>query len=751
MLTHFSRGVADALATLIRFVVLSLTAFCLPALASPCFISAPSIAAGIHPISVAVGDFNGDGQLDAAVANPPMAGVTIMLGNGNGTFQPQQFQAVGFQPWFIVTADFNGDGKLDLAVADYTYCVPSSVYILLGNGDGTFKPAVAYSVDKTPVSITVADFNGDGVPDLAAVNSCSSDISVLIGRGDGTFRKAVNYSAPFAASVTSGDFNGDGKIDLAWAGGDGTVGILTGQGDGTFQAGDNLSLGQRLIPTAIAAGDFNRDGRLDLAVATIYGGAYNFGTAEVLLGNGDGTFQPPVSYDSPQDSTALTIGDFNQDGIPDLALATLNMNGVNILLGNGDGSFRYGSQFTSGDGSMSVAAGDFNNDGALDLVVANNGIGTTFNGNLSPGNLSLFLGNGDGTFRSGLNSIAGYRPTAVAAADFNGDGKADLAVGNYNGALDILLGKGDGTFAPLLGFKGGASLTSVATGDFNRDGKTDLVAADMVTNTVNVFLGNGDGTFQAPLIYQAGLTPRSVVVADFNGDGKLDLAVANDVESALGTVSILLGNGDGTFRPAVAYGAGRQPVSVATGDFNGDGKLDLVLTNFIGHNLSVLLGNGDGTFQVAVNYETGSGPRSVAVGDLNGDGFLDLVVANSKTNKVSVLLGHGDGSFAKPVHYDASHRPNFVALADVNGDGKLDVVATVSYTAQHGNGSMAVLLGNGDGTLRQPSYYGTGLLPRSIAVADFNGDGFPDVATGNYSSNNITVLLNSSQASKMKR
>jgi hypothetical protein len=158
--------------------------------------------------------------------------------------------------------------------------------------------------------------------------------------------------------------------------------------------------------------------------------------------------------------------------------------------------------------------------------------------------------------------------------------------------------------------------------------------------------------------------------------------------------------------------------------------------------VTVFLGKGNGTFQNAVSYRTGSGPRSVAIADLNHDGKLDLVVANSRTNKVSVLLGNGDGTFQKAMNFVAEHKPNFVAITDVNGDGKLDVVATLSYTASHGNGSMAVLLGNGDGTLQLPTYYGTGLLARSLVVADFDGDGRPDVATSNYTSNNITVLLN---------
>ncbi|MBZ5707041.1 MAG: VCBS repeat-containing protein [Acidobacteriia bacterium] len=737
---------SSALSLLIFFALLLV--FSVPASAQGCFISAPSIVTGQHPKSVAVADFNGDGKLDFATADPPVIGnrgVSVVLGHGDGTFRAPLPVLVGFQPSFVNAGDFNNDGKPDLVVGDLTYCVASVIYILLGNGDGTFQPPVSYAVDKAGLllSIAVADFNGDGVEDLAVINSCSADVSVLLGKGDGTFLKAVNYGVLSPASVTTADVDGDGHLDLAVASGSGDISILKGNGDGTFQAATSFNIGTGLIPTAIAAADLNHDGHVDLVVANTYGGSFNFGTADVLLGNGDGTFQAPASYDSGENSEAVVIADLNGDQIPDLALATLNTNTVNILLGNGDGSFRYGGEFTAGDGSMSIAAGDFNHDGALDLVVANNGIGTTFNGNVSPGNVSLLLGNGDGTFQSGQNTVAGRKPTSVAAADFNGDGKADLAVVDFNGALNIFLGRGDGNFDNGPTYEGGDSLTSVVAGDFNHDGKIDLATASLHSNGIGIFLGNGDGTFRKSAIYHAGASPRSIAVGDFNGDGNLDLAVADEVRGAPGTVSILLGNPNGTFQPLVSYGTGFRPKSVAVGDFNGDGKLDLAVANLTSHNVSVLLGKGDGTFQTAVNYITGREPRSVAVGDFNGDGKPDLVVANSGTSKVTVFLGNGDGTFQKAARYAAGHGPNFVAVMDVNGDGKQDLVVTVSYTASHGNGSVAVLLGNGNGTFQAPTYYGTGLLPRSVAVADFNGDGAPDVAIGNYTSNNVTVLLNS--------
>jgi hypothetical protein len=731
---------------LLSCALLIFTSSAAESVAQGCFISAPSVFDTLHPMSVAIADFNLDGKPDAITANPYPKGISLLLGNGDGTFQAPLVTSIGFQPYFVAVADFNRDGKPDVVVADYIYCAPSVVYILLGNGDGTFQPAISFPVDKTPHTLTIADFNGDGIPDIAAANWCSNDVSVLLGNGDGTFRGPTNYPVSSALAITSADFNGDGNIDLAESGGDGFVNILLGNGDGTFQPAQMFLVGVGILTNGIAAADLNHDGKPDLVLANIYGGAFNLGSIDVLLGNGDGTFQTAVSYDSSQNSEWVTIADLNGDGIPDLAVAAYNADGANIFLGNGDGTFRFAGQFVTGDGSTSLAAADVNRDGKPDLIVANNGLGVTANGNLSPGNLSVLIGNGDGTFQSGRNTLAARFPEGIASGDFNGDGKPDVVVVAVSGEVTTLLGSGDGFFTPSYTFFGKVSLSDVAAADFNHDGRLDLAVASAEGSSILVFNGNGDGTFQTPKEYPGGSTPRAIAVADLNQDGNLDLVLTNDIKGSQGTVSVLLGNPDGTFQPAIPYNADGRPKSVVIADFNHDGKLDLAVANFVTGNVSVLLGNGDGTFRTAVNYVAGTSPRWIAAGDVNHDGNLDLAVADFGTMNIAVLLGNGDGTFQPPVGHYVGHFPGYVAITDVNGDGKADLVATVSFTAVHGNGTLAVALGNGDSTFQPPMYYGTGLLPRGVAFADFNLDSFPDVATVNFVSNNVTVLLNNSSA-----
>src|SRR5208282_5667077 len=324
------------------------------------------------------------------------------------------------------------------------------------------------------------------------------------------------------------------------------------------------------------------------------------------------------------------------------------------------------------DTPASIATGDFNGDGNLDLV-------TTSNYPYYPGPLvSVLLGIGNGTFKSYANYPTACCATAVAAGDFNGDGKPDLAVANGNNAgygyygstVSILLGNGDGTFQSHVDYSVGSNPTGIASGDFNGDGKLDLVAVNNSSNSVSVLTGIGDGTFKSHVDYATGTGPSSVAVGDFNGDGKLDLAVSND---SANTISILLGNGDGTFKPHIDYPVGKSTTSLAVADVNGDGKLDLIVTNGNNNSVSVLLGKGDGTFGTAAVYPTGNGPYGIAVGDFSGNGNLDLAVSNSSDNTVSILFGNGNGTFQAPVNFSTGPNSLFLVSGDFNNDGRLDI------------------------------------------------------------------------------
>ena len=344
------------------------------------------------------------------------------------------------------------------------------------------------------------------------------------------------------------------------------------------------------------------------------------------------------------------------------------------------------------------------------------------------------------SFAAAVNYAAGNYPEGLALVDLNGDGKADLVVVNSNSyTVSVFIGNGDGTFVAGATLSTGALPTHIAVGDLNGDGKADLVISNILGSSVTIYLGNGNGTFGGPTTVAVGLAPFGVAIADLNGDGKPDLVVVNGSSgSTVGqTVSVLLGNGNGTFQARTTYATGTGPIEVAIRDLNADGKLDLVVSNPGTNNVSVLLGNGDGTFRPQVTYATGAYPEALALVDLNGDGKLDLAVMNANGNTVSILLGHGDGTFGPATTFAVGVAPQGLAAADFDGDGKIDLVTGNAF-----DNVVSVLQGNGDGTFRAARTFATGLYPAAMAVGDLNGDGRIDLVVSDYLSKSVSVLLN---------
>ena len=330
-----------------------------------------------------------------------------------------------------------------------------------------------------------------------------------------------------------------------------------------------------------------------------------------------------------------------------------------------------------------------------------------------------------------VSSLPVGSPESAAVGDFNGDGKLDLALANYYGqTVSILLGDGKGNFTLASSPPAGIYADSVAVGDFNGDGKLDLAVANQcaagtcgLPSTVSILLGDGTGNFTPAPSPAVGYQPMSVAMGDLNGDGNLDLVVANrcgNDESCQspGTVSILLGDGKGNFSLASSVATDGAPWSVAVGDFNGDGKLDLAIANAAGDTVSILLGDGTGNFNLASSPATGSYPRSVAVGDFNGDGKLDLAVANYFSNTVSVLLGDGTGNFTLASSPAVGIEPQSVAVGDFNGDGKLDVAVANWWGNNYTWGALDILLGDGTGNFALAASPITG-FNFAVAVGDF--------------------------------
>ncbi|MEA5570640.1 FG-GAP-like repeat-containing protein [Calothrix sp. UHCC 0171] len=360
------------------------------------------------------------------------------------------------------------------------------------------------------------------------------------------------------------------------------------------------------------------------------------------------------------------------------------------------------------------------------------------------------------SFAAPINFTAGEAPWALSIGDINGDGEQDLAVANYiSNNVSVLLGNGDGTFANPINFTAGDGPSGVSIGDINGDRQPDLVVTNFNGNNVSLLLGNGDGTFAAPTnftVASGSMDTARVTIGDINSDGKQDLAIVNYISSK---ILVLLGNGDGTFAAPTELTAENAPAAVSIGDINGDGKQDLAVAKYgyygdtsvpNSNHISVLLGHGDGTFAAPINFTAGDGPEGISIGDINGDGKQDLAVANYKSNNISVLLGNGDGKQDLVVtNYDANtisvllnNQPQIQRRKhDFDGDGKADILWRNQTTGENAIWTVDNF------QLRDAEF----ITPvpdvnwKIVTTGDFNGDGKADILWRNYSSGENAIWM----------
>jgi hypothetical protein len=691
-------------------------------------------------------DLNHDGNPDLVYVDGNFFDLShvvhVLLGNGDGTFRHgQDIDLPAGRCCALAIADVTNDGIPDLIVAS-SNGFPISIAVLAGNGDGTFQQPLVTTFQ--PINITgfpelkfpavVGDINGDGKMDLVLPDISNNALYTLLGDNSGKFKNNGTIHASATGPAYLVDLTGSHILDLIATDPIGAgFAVYRGKGDGTFPSFTSYSLQTSAGPFLLV--DVNRDGHPDILVD------YNPSQLGYFPGKPDGTFGTFIPLgNSPSSNQLVSAGDLNGDGIPDLTFITPS--GIAVALGQTGPAF--GPPLTTITGGSTSpystlpiipAVADFNGDGHLDLAMA------------AEGGIAIFLGKGNGTFASTEFYDMGQEVGSAAVADFSGHGFQDIAVTLPAPFPRLLLGNGTGTFTlgpdPNTSYASSGALVTLLPADFNGDGKPDLNIGNGPPNesfsgTDSVAINAGNGAFQTPL----SVPNTSPIMGDFNGDGRTDLINVSGTQ-----ITVSLGQANGLFH--VVTTALRVPFNDGhfnVGDVNRDGKPDLIL-NYFDH-LEVWLGNGDGTFTYSNSIElTNVVSDFVAVvADLDGDGNGDVILAPDANvaaalGPLAIFFGSGDGTFQPPIFVPVSHRYSWITVADLNADGKPDLVMT-------DGASIAVMMNLGGRKFDAETDYIAGRsVSIPISVVDVNGDGLPDIVVGNTGGTTVTVLLNQTKGS----
>ena len=647
----------------------------------------------------------------------------MLLASDLAFFAPEPLATIspGSYPNWQVLADFNGDGRTDVAAGG------DSISVGLQQDDHTFShTAIRHDADRAGEA---GDVDGDGDIDLVVAND--RRIRVLMNSGrDATewlgFETAADLLASDTSSLLLADLDANHKLDILAATPDGLLAWLQNE-NGEYGEPVHYLMDRPL--EGATSGDFDQDGDIDIAVTDSEGKEVVF-----LTGNGDGTFEEsPFSHPLASETFAggghLATGDFDEDGDLDLAIAqnySLDDN-VEVLLGHGDGTFEpSGEKHEIIGGPRSIFVDDLNHDGHLDLAIGHGGVLHHPRYDNAPGGISVLLGIGDGSFEDPIRMTRSEG--TLATGDVDGDGWTDLVIHDYldNDPLLFVLRNATEVNSPFqhqFAHATGQGPVALTAEDLNQDSLLDVVVTNQASADVSMLLGTANGSFAPEIRYNAGSRPIQSLLGDFNQDQRPDLAVVNDAD-----ITMLLANDDGTFQQEQRYGVGDRPADHVLLDWDGDDHLDVLVANSESNDISLVRGLGDGKFTEVERFAVGEQPVALAIGDLNQDGKLDLAVANSASSDVSILLADQEGGFQNQMRVEVGdfYRLTTIAVSDLNADGLTDIA--VGGDSRDAGSQLVFVLNDGQG-----SFAGTtdrhALMntPATIQVIDVNADDRADL------------------------
>lgn len=680
-----------------------------------------------------------DGRLDV-VAFSQGQQLSVLFGSAAGFVLGPSTDLLGVIPTAVASGDWDRDGLVDLAIGDSSNFVSS----WRGQVYGTFQLVGSpVDVELSPRALVRVDLNRDGRADLVVVGENIQQAGVgrvLYGNGDGTFIRTPDlFDTGFGSvAVAAGEITGDGFVDLAVANeGTSEVYILRGDGSGGFTVLRRLPVGQ--APSAVALVDLDGNGRLDLVVTNTNGDSLS-----VFLGQGNGNFTSVGEFPvGPVAATprGLALGDVDGDGKLDALVANNFSFDVSVLRGDGRGGFSAPRGFVADAEPLGVLVGDVDGDGLDDAVALTRGSGN------SP--TAAFLRSLGSRGLAGVENVAlTGGPTQVAVADLERDGLPDLLVsqggsGGRAGGARLLASLGEAGFGRAREETSAGDAVAIVAGDFDGDLRADVALINRIPASITLLRQQPGGGFQVlgPIPHQAG-SVNVAVAADFNGDGRADLALAGQGDGG-GVVQVFLG-GAPSLQELSPVGVGNLPLGLDFGDFNGDGRLDLVTANNGSANVSILLGNGDGSFQTPTSRGVSGGPRAISVADFDRDGLEDIAVSTIQPPSVNVFFGDGTGRFptslAQPLSVGSGDIPSSVVARDFNGDGAPDIAV-----AGETNNSVRLFLRASSDPRRFQSadVVGVNRRPVSLVTADFDGDGRYDAAAATTSpAPTVSVLSN---------